>query len=85
MSLHNEFVFNMRDSKVHVGSAWEITNTSQCLEKPIIGIRANYFSVLFLAFLLCLVFSLIGFALGLILRIKFYSSQIPLTLFVYLL
>lgn len=85
MSLHNEFVFTMRDSKVHVGSAWEIMNISQSLEKPIIGIRANYFSVLFLAFLLCLVFGLIGFPLGLILKIKFYSSQIPLTLFVYLL
>lgn len=85
MSLHNEFVFTMRDSKVHDGSAWEITNISQCLEKPIMGIRANYLSVLFLAFLLCLVFGLIGFALGLILSIKFYSSQIPLTLFVYLL
>lgn len=85
MSLHNEFVFTMRDSKVHDGSAWEITNISQCLEQPIIGIRANYLSVLFLAFLLCLVFGLIRFALGLILTIKFYSSQIPLTLFVYLL
>lgn len=74
MSLHNEFVFTMRDSKVHDGSAWEITNISQCLEQPIIGIRANYLSVLFLAFLLCLVFGLIGFALGLILSIKFYSS-----------
>lgn len=76
MSLPNAFVFTMRDSNVHDGSAWKIKNISQCLEKP------KFLSFVF-GFLLCLVFGLIGFAVGFILRIKFYSSQTPFTLYIY--